>query len=140
MERISKLRQKLDICCGLRYYLPNLISSILLLIYCSLRSILLYDMFVCFKATKDIILVVSLLFEVFNLIVWLFVLALITRKSDWDFQMDAIYRLVYWNKAYEARLRRMKEGLLVERVVNGRSSFVHNRGDEIIKTSQINNG
>jgi hypothetical protein len=123
-------------CSELRHYSTHLASSLLFVVYVSLRSLLAYDTFVCFKLTRDAILAAALVLEMLALIAWLLALVLITRPVEWGFGLHATYRLIYWNKAYEHR--RSRGEVFAAEHVHLTGVPVRGKADEATRSNEIN--
>lgn len=157
--------------CGshLKSYAAHLISSALFFVYCSVRSILVYDTFVAYKLTHDLVLLVSLVLETVFVLVWLVSLMLIIThnggsnnnskhsKNMWSFDLHSTYRVMYWNKVYDEKRKSQQQQQRVVSGYYGRSSTSsssggssgnqhgrplnhHHRVEDVTKTSEINDG
>ena len=78
----------------------HMFSFGLFLIYCLLRSMFIYEIFIVFKYSRDLLFVVSIVFELVTIFVWMLSLAMLACKKDWSFKLDAEFKLLYWNWLY----------------------------------------
>ena len=95
----------------LNTYSERLLSIGLFLIYCAFRSLFLFDLFIVFKYSNDILFMINIFIEILAILVWFFVLIILTIKSEWHFLIDPNYKLIYWNWIYlnsKARLNNSK--------------------------------
>lgn len=75
----------------------NLISLVLMFVYVSVRFTVVYDLFVVFNNTRDLFLVVYFFVDLLSLLMWIFVLVLLTLQVNWSFGLNNDYKIVYWN-------------------------------------------
>ena len=99
-------------------YQEHLILSSLLLVYCTTRSLFIYEQFILYKFNKDNILLVSIVIEFVAILSWLAGILLITVKSNWLFKLEKSYKLINWNWFYDYEIARKYDRLKVDKVVN----------------------
>ena len=111
-------------------YCEHLLSTGLLLVYCLLRSLFIFEIFIVFKYSNDVLFIITILLELLTILVWILSVILLTIKNEWSFRLSSDYKLVYWDWMHKQ---------------NSISSFskpvvgnVYTESKEAFKTSQHN--
>jgi hypothetical protein len=79
----------------------HIFSFGLFVIYCLLRSLFIYEIFIVFKYSNDILFVITIFFEAITICIWIFTLLMLTFKKDWSFKLRNEFKLLYWNWLYQ---------------------------------------
>jgi len=83
-----------------RQYTEILLSSLLFLVYVSMRFFFIFEIFLVYKFTNDTLLCVCIAYELATILMWAIFITIFTVKSEWGFELDAIYKVNYWNFCY----------------------------------------
>lgn len=84
----------------IKSYKENIFSSILLLCYCIIRSLFIYELIIVYKFTSDSLILVQVCLEILLIMVWIILLIFLTFKENWTFKFDSNYKILFWNHIY----------------------------------------
>ncbi len=87
------------------FYKEQLGLSILLLIYCAIRSLFIYDQLIVYKFTNDSLLLTSIMVEFISILAWFAGILLITVRTNWVFKLKKTYKIINWNWFYDYEVR-----------------------------------
>ncbi|RNA28137.1 hypothetical protein BpHYR1_052124 [Brachionus plicatilis] len=102
----------------IKSYKENILSSILLLFYCIIRSMFIYELIIVFKFTSDSLILAQICLEVSLIIVWIILLICLTFKENWNFKLDSNYKILFWNHIYSTSNLKQNISLNSERITN----------------------
>ncbi|CAF0751994.1 unnamed protein product [Brachionus calyciflorus] len=81
-------------------YKENILSSFLLLFYCVLRSLFIYELIIIFKYTYDYLILANILIEIIFIFTWILSLLCLTFIDEWNFKLNTTYKILFWNHVY----------------------------------------
>lgn len=102
----------------LKSYGENIFSSILLLFYCIIRSLFIYELIIVFKFTSDSLILTQVCLEIVLIMVWIILLICLTFKENWNFKLDSNYKILFWNHIYNANNLKQNVSINSEKIIN----------------------
>jgi hypothetical protein len=102
LDKVSKnLSESLSRIFSCSNLLQETLTSICLFVfYCTLRVLFLLELFILFKYSHDVFFVISGVFELAPLLLWIFQFLLFVAKFEWNFTIVSAYKHEYWNWIY----------------------------------------
>jgi hypothetical protein len=126
-------------CNNNNHYKAQFKQSFLFLLYCVLRSFLIYQLIAVYKLTHDYFLAVSIGSEFIVIILWSVMLLLFTVKRQWSFSLNAAYKLNYWNWLFKNFSSNNSQQLIVDRHKKNKTTDTitnENEKKNTLKTNQ----
>lgn len=109
---------------------PLILSSVLFVAYCIIRSLFIYDSFVVYKYSHDALVLISIISEFLALFSWIALILIFNIKKTWVFRLDDSFKLLNWSRITSSGSKKCLSnnlnGLLVrdDSTLNGSASSI----------------